>query len=130
MAVQLPRWEIEVGKVAVRAQDCIDSAHAFEQLTPIDGRHQPHARDDIPDGHVRRAFALLLQPDDTFRSGSLSCQGCVQPANRRRDPWIFLAQPADQLDRERGRQWRADALQNRACLFCHLLASAQQPVSQ
>jgi len=46
------------------AQRRIDEADALEELRPIDGGHETHARDHIAHGHVHRALPLMLLADD------------------------------------------------------------------
>ena len=104
--IAIARREIHLGEVAVGAQHRIDEAHALEELRPIDGGHQAHARDHVAHGHVHRALPLMLRADDLVGGRSLRSQALVQPGERRRHLGILIAQALNQLDREGRRQRR------------------------
>ena len=81
--VAIPSWEIHCGKVALGAQHRIDQADALDDLLPIDGGHQAHARDDVADCHVDGALPLMLLVDNVVGRRSLRGQALVQTGERR-----------------------------------------------
>ena len=59
-------------KSARSVQRFVDEADAFEELRPVDVRHQPHAGDDVAHRDVRGALAQVLFLQQAVRSWS-SC---------------------------------------------------------
>ena len=88
------------GKIALRAQHRIDEADAFEQLSPIDGGHQAHARDDVANRDIRCALPLMLLMDQVVGRGSLGRKAFVQPKERRHHLRVLFTQPLHELNRE------------------------------
>src|SRR6266567_5809055 len=78
-AIEVPAGEIHIGEIAAQAQRSIDKADALEQLRPIDGRYEAHARNDVADRHVVRALTLVLLPHDLVDRRALGCQALLQP---------------------------------------------------
>ena len=101
--VQVAAREIHCRKVAIRPQQFVDEADALEELGPVHIREQPHAGDDVANGYVRCALALMLFVDHLVSCRSLPGQVIVQPSSCRRYRGILIAQPQHQLD---GKGWR------------------------
>ena len=123
--------EIHRGEVAACAQHRVYVTDALEELGPIDGGHEAHARDHVAYGHVHRALPVMLGADDLVGRRSLGQQPSVQPQQRRRHLGILIAQALNQLDREGPRQRRLfEAFKGRFGGLCFAAANSQQPVGQ
>ena len=114
--VQIAAREVHCGKAAIRAQQFVDETDALEELRPIHIREQPHARDDVANGHVRCALALMFLVDDLVRCRSLQDQVLVQPAPCRRYGGVLIAQPQHQLDGKGRRQRGAGRIAGGQCV--------------
>ena len=104
VAIPVAGGEVHRGIVAARSEHLVDQADALEELRPVERGHQPHAHDDVPHGHVHRGLPLLLDQDDLVGGRPLTGQALVQPEQRRGDRGILIAQPLDELHRERRHQ--------------------------
>ena len=131
VAIAIAGRKIHRGEVAVRAQHRIDLTDALEELGPVDGGHEAHARDHVAHGHVHRALRLMLGANDLVGRRSLRQQPAVQPQQRRRHLGILIAQALNQFDREGPRQRRLfETFEGRFRGLCFAAANPQQPVGQ
>ena len=125
--VKIACRKIHRREIAGAAQHRIDRTDAFEELRPVDRRDQAHARDHVADGDVRRALALNLLAHDLVGGRSFRRQSVVQPAQRRRNIGIAIAQALGELDGECGRPGRLiEAVQDRRRRFGIAFGGAQE----
>ena len=71
VAVGIARGEIHLGEFAAVAENLVDQADAFKKVLPFEGGHQPHAGDDVADGHAHGRLLLMLGADDFIGAGAL-----------------------------------------------------------
>ena len=102
--VAIARREVHLPERASGAQDVVDQADALDELRPVEPRDEAHARDDVPDRHVHRRLALVLEADRLLGRRPLGCQELLQPAEGGRDRRVLVAQTLEQLDPGRRRQ--------------------------
>ena len=87
-------------------QDLVDEAHALDELGPVEPRDEAHARDHVPDGHVHRRLALVLEPDGLLGRRALGDEALLEPAERRRRGRVLVAEALEELDPAGRRQRR------------------------
>ena len=73
-AVEVARREIHLAESAAGPKPRIDQAHALKLPRPVEVGDQPHARDDIVDGHIRRALPLVAVLHDVLDRLSLRAE--------------------------------------------------------
>ncbi len=88
--VAIPRGEVHRAEITLCSESRIDETDVLEELRSIDGGHEAHAGDYVPDGHGGRALPLMLLPDDLIGGRSLGCQTLFQPAERRSHHRILI----------------------------------------
>src|ERR1700724_614220 len=96
MPIAIAGGEVHLREAAAGAEHAIDETDALEDLCPVEGGDEPHARDHVADGHVHSALPLMLLADDLVGRCALACETLVQPDERWRDPRILIAQPLKQ----------------------------------
>ena len=123
--------EVRSSKARVGPEDGVDQTDALEEFLPVERGHQAHAGDHVADGHVHRRLLLVLDPDDLIDRCPLRRQAFLEPAQRRRDHRVLIAQPLDELDRKGRRQRGAlEAPQDR-CRWLELAApKSEQAIRQ
>ena len=104
MPVTIPGHEVHGLEVTARAQCLVHQTDAFEEVGPVEGRHQTHAGDDVPHGDVHRPLVLVLAADELVGRGLTRREPFIQPCERRRQLGVLIPQPLDELYRERGGQ--------------------------
>ena len=131
VAVAVAGREVERREVRAGAEYLVDPADAFEELLPVETRHEAHARDDVADGHVHGPLPVVLEAHDLFRRRALGREPLLEPAQRRHDVRILLAQALDELHGEgRGQPLLLDARQRRGCVRRRPSTEAEQPVGE
>src|SRR5262249_61666937 len=93
MSIAVTGREIHRAELALTAEQMVDQAHLLEEVTPVEGRHDPQARDHVSYGHVRGGLALMLGTDQVVSRGATRCEPLVEPACRRRRRRVLVAQP-------------------------------------
>ena len=100
VAVAVARREIHVRDVRPAAQLALDQAHALEEVPPVDGREQPHARDDVAHRDVERRLLPVLGRDQLVAVHARARDPFLDPAQRRNLLRIVIAKALDELNHE------------------------------
>ena len=104
VSVSIPGREVHLPEGGTLAEDLIDQAHAFDELSPVEPRDQSHARDYVSDRYVHRRLALVLQSYCFLGRCSLGRKKLLHAAEGRRGRGILIAQTLVQLHACRGRE--------------------------
>jgi hypothetical protein len=129
LPVLVARGEIHGSESGSRSEGLVHQTHALEKLRPADGRHPPHAGDDVPDGDVRRGLSLMHLTHDFALGSPLGGQGLVQPVEGRCDRQRLVTEPLQQLHGERtGQGGGAKTAQHIVRALRRSAAQAQQTI--
>ena len=83
--------EVHLPEIAPGAELLVHEAHALEERGPVECRHQPHARDDVPHRHRHRRLPLVLHQRDFVGRRPLRREPLVQPRQGGRHGGILVA---------------------------------------
>ncbi len=100
MAVPVARREVHFRHAGAVAQGLVNPAHAFEEVGPVRGREEAHARDDVAHRRVVGDLLLVLDVNEVLGRHPFARDPLIEPLERGRDEGILLAQPLGECDRE------------------------------
>ena len=101
VAITVACREVHVRHARAPAERFVNEAHAFEEIRPIGGGKQPHARDDVSHRRVAGHLGLVLGVYGLVGRRTVAGESASEPVERGRDRGILLAQPLGELDGER-----------------------------
>ena len=119
MPIAVPGGKAHVAVRALGGQLPIDEAHSFDEVGPVEGIDVTEAGDDVADRHVGGRLAAMGFVDHVVGMDSVGCQPLQQPGQTGGGLRVVVAEPQEQLDRERLRKLRqiAVALESQSRLF-------------
>ena len=104
IAVPIARREVHRPDARSLGEHLRDEADALEEVGPVGGRQQAHARDHVAHRDVRRHLGPLCQLHEFVPADALARHPGVNPAERRGRLGILVSEPEKELDDERRRQ--------------------------
>ncbi len=118
LPVSIAGREVHRRDIRPGTERLLDEADALEEVRPLEGREEPHARDDVADRHVPGDLPLMLGRDHLVQVLPVAGQAVVQPHETGRVDRVAVAEPLGQLHEERtGERLPVEALQTGASLL-------------
>ena len=104
VAVSVAGREVHFRDARPLSKLLLDQADRLEELGPVHGGDEPHARDHVADRHVRGDLLVVLEPHDLVGSEPLSFDPLHQPRETGTLLRIALPQALQEMNGEGGRQ--------------------------
>src|SRR6266536_240633 len=131
MAVTVAGREVHFPDPRSLPELLIDQADGFEEVGPVDGGNEPHARDHVAHRHVGRDLLVVLEPHDLVGTEPLRLDPLHEPGERRSLLRIAFPQPLQKMNREwGGKRLALESPQPRFPRFSRLGADAEQRVGE
>ncbi len=109
----------------------LDQTHGLEEICPVDGGNEPHARDHVAHGHVGRDLLEVLEPHDLVGGQPLGSDPLREPRECRGLLRIAFPQALQEMDCERGGERLAfEHSQPRLPRFARLGADPEEGVGE